>query len=152
MLHPQDKTTEKLASVVTGFLCVMSLLFCQHGCPLCHVATAEAAVWVRFWRGECHYSTRGKHLNTQHTGPMCLTLLQTAQSKKQPKCTGNGDVLTQPTVSIQMTTVHLCYSVQNHCSIYNNVQSVYKQTNIYATTDHNLIQFNPYIHQFQDSF
>lgn len=108
ILYPLD-------CVVTGLLCVMSLLFCQHGCPLCHVATAEAAVWIAFWGWECHHSAKGEHPNTQHKGFMRLTMLQDAERRIRSKHLGYEDVLTKPNVGIQLTAVRLWYSTQNHC-------------------------------------
>lgn len=108
MFHP-------LVCVVTGLLCLMSLLFCQHGCPLCHVATAEAAVWITFWGWKCHHSSEGKHPNTQHKGSMCLTMLQDAQRRTRSKHPGYKDVLTKPNVGIQLVAVRLWYSTKKHC-------------------------------------
>lgn len=113
MLYLHDNWA--IVSFLAGFLCVMSLLFCQHGCPLCHVASAEATVWVRFWRWQCNDGTKGKHHNTQHTGLGCLTVLQNAENNQWPTRSGTGDGLTEACIGIQLAVSQLRNSVQTHC-------------------------------------
>ena len=101
-------------SFLTGLLCVMSLLFCQHGCSLCPAATAEATVWARFWRWQCHDGTKGKHRNTQLTGLGCLTVLQNTENNQWPTRSGTGDILTEASTGGQLAVSQWHNSVQTH--------------------------------------
>jgi hypothetical protein len=112
MLHLHNNST---FSFLTGFLCVMSLLFCQHGCSLCHAATAEATVWARFWRRQCHDGTKGIHHNTQHTGLECLTVLQNTENNQWPSRSGIGDILTEASIGAQLAVSQWHYSVKTQC-------------------------------------